>query len=87
MNGLTDLARDLGKAAANVPHSAQDVIHQSIIAIEQAAPPGAATDVTSSITEGLGQISGPIAANVHDILDRAQDNIATAAVDLIRRGR
>lgn len=87
MNGLTDLARDLGKAATNIPHSAQDVIHQSIIAIEQAAPPGAATNVTSAITDGLGQISGPIAANIHDIVEQAQSSIAVAAVDLIRRGR
>jgi hypothetical protein len=87
MNGLTGLAHDLASAAVAIPHTASDVIHESILAIEQAAPPGSAVNIQSSLTDGAAYISGPLATNVRDVAASAEQRLASAAVDLLKRGR
>lgn len=87
MNGLTDFARDLGRAATKAPARAQDVLHASVVAIEQASPPGAAVDVSSAITEGAATISGPVRANIGDLSDQLADGLGDLGTALLGGGR
>lgn len=81
---LGELARDLGAAARQIPHSAADVVHAAVLSVEQASPPGAALDVQSTFTgDGSALLTGA-RANIADLGNQLSDGLAGAAVSLLK---